>query len=145
MLISMLIHAFNSCVFYAFHACCFPSPFPREGWSIGRLLRKQKRRDRIKTIITNPSINNFRQALRIVSLVTNISTQIVIQLFLFFVQFNVPFCFFPSSFLLSFNREFKIYDATVAKTSLKIASSSFSIYFAIMQLSMLCPRGRTTG
>ena len=27
-------------------------------------------------------------------------------------------------------REFKIYDATVAKTSLKIASSSFSIYFA---------------
>ena len=30
------------------------------------------------------------------------------------------------------NREFKIYDATVAKTSLKIASSSFSINFAIM-------------
>ena len=29
-------------------------------------------------------------------------------------------------------REFKIYDATVAKTSLKIASSSFSIYFVIM-------------
>ena len=28
--------------------------------------------------------------------------------------------------------EFKIYDATVAKTSLKIASSSFPIYFAIM-------------
>ena len=32
------------------------------------------------------------------------------------------------------NREFKIYDATVAKTSLKIASSSFSIYFAIMSV-----------
>ena len=31
-------------------------------------------------------------------------------------------------------REFKIYDATVAKTSLKIASSSFSIYFAIMSV-----------
>ena len=30
------------------------------------------------------------------------------------------------------NREFKIYDATVAKTSLKISSSSFSIHFAIM-------------
>ena len=31
-------------------------------------------------------------------------------------------------------REFKIYDATVAKTSLKIASSIFSIYFAIMSV-----------
>ena len=31
-------------------------------------------------------------------------------------------------------REFKIFDATVAKTSLKIASSSFSIYFAIMSV-----------
>ena len=34
------------------------------------------------------------------------------------------------------NREFKIYDATVAKTSLKIASSSFSIYFAIMSVCL---------
>ena len=33
-------------------------------------------------------------------------------------------------------REFKIYDATVAKTSLKIASSSFSIYFAIMSVCL---------
>ena len=31
-------------------------------------------------------------------------------------------------------REFKIYDATVAKTSLKIASSSFSINFVIMSV-----------
>ena len=31
-------------------------------------------------------------------------------------------------------RKFKIYDATVAKTSIKIASSSFSIYFAIREL-----------
>ena len=31
-------------------------------------------------------------------------------------------------------REFKIYDATVAKTSLKIACSSFSIYFVIMSV-----------
>ena len=30
------------------------------------------------------------------------------------------------------NREFKIYDATVAKTSLKIASSNFSIHYVIM-------------
>ena len=34
------------------------------------------------------------------------------------------------------NREFKIYDATVAKTSFKIASSSFSIYFAIMSVCL---------
>ena len=34
------------------------------------------------------------------------------------------------------NREFKIYDATVAKTSLKIASSSFSIYFAITSVCL---------
>ena len=34
------------------------------------------------------------------------------------------------------NREFKIYDATVAKTSLKIASSSFSIYFPIMSVCL---------
>ena len=33
-------------------------------------------------------------------------------------------------------REFKIYDATVAKTSLKIASSSFSIYFVIMSVCL---------
>ena len=33
-------------------------------------------------------------------------------------------------------REFKIYDATEAKTSLKIASSSFSIYFAIMSVCL---------
>ena len=33
--------------------------------------------------------------------------------------------------LMEHNREFKIYDASVAITSLKIASSSFSIYFAI--------------
>ena len=33
-------------------------------------------------------------------------------------------------------REFKIYDATVAKTSLKIASSSFSIYFAIISVCL---------
>ena len=33
-------------------------------------------------------------------------------------------------------REFKIYEATVAKTSFKIASSSFSIYFAIMSVSL---------
>ena len=33
-------------------------------------------------------------------------------------------------------REFKNYDATVAKTSLKIASSSFSIYFAIMSVCL---------
>ena len=34
------------------------------------------------------------------------------------------------------SREFKIYDATEAKTSLKIASSSFSIYFAIMSVCL---------
>ena len=33
-------------------------------------------------------------------------------------------------------REFKIYDATVAKTSLKIASSRFSISFAIMSVCL---------
>ena len=33
-------------------------------------------------------------------------------------------------------REFKIYDSTVAKTSLKIASSSFSVYFAIMSVCL---------
>ena len=39
-------------------------------------------------------------------------------------------------FLGHYIREFKIYDATVAKTSLKIASSSFSIYFAIMSVCL---------
>ena len=34
------------------------------------------------------------------------------------------------------NREFKIYDVTVAKTSLKIASSSFSIYSVIMSVCL---------
>ena len=33
-------------------------------------------------------------------------------------------------------REFKIYDATVAKTSLKITSSSFSIYSVIMSVCL---------
>ena len=33
-------------------------------------------------------------------------------------------------------REFKIFDATVAKTSFKIASSGFSIYFAIMSVCL---------
>ena len=40
-------------------------------------------------------------------------------------------------------REFKIYDATVAKTSLKIASSSVSIYFVIMFVSPLKASGTT--
>ena len=40
------------------------------------------------------------------------------------------------------NREFKIYDATVAKTSLKIASSSF-FYFA-MSVSLTLKASRTT-
>ena len=31
-------------------------------------------------------------------------------------------------------REFKIYDATVAKTSLKIASSSLSVFFVIISV-----------
>ena len=39
-------------------------------------------------------------------------------------------------FLSSAIREFKIYDATVAKTSLKIARSSFSIYFVIMSVCL---------
>ena len=34
------------------------------------------------------------------------------------------------------NREFKIYDATKAKTSLKIASSSFSIYSVITSVCL---------
>ena len=37
---------------------------------------------------------------------------------------------------LKVSREFKIYDATVAKTSLKIASSIFSIYFATMSVCL---------
>ena len=41
------------------------------------------------------------------------------------------------SLTISFdNRELKIYDATVAKTSLKIRSSSFSIYFPIMSVCL---------
>ena len=36
----------------------------------------------------------------------------------------------------SHNREFKIYDATVAKTSLKIASSSLSIFYIIMSICL---------
>ena len=41
----------------------------------------------------------------------------------------VGFLLLSSLWLLKLpNREFKIYDATVAKTSLKIASSSFSVY-----------------
>ena len=39
-------------------------------------------------------------------------------------------------FLCSNIREFKIYDATVAETSLKIAISSFSIYFASMSVCL---------
>ena len=50
-----------------------------------------------------------------------------------FVEFLLPS---SSRFLKLPNREFKIYDATVAKTSLKIASSSFSIYFAIMSVCL---------
>ena len=42
----------------------------------------------------------------------------------------------PLGSLSKDNREFKIYDATVAKTSLKIVSSSFSIYFAIMSVCL---------
>ena len=50
-----------------------------------------------------------------------------------FVGFLLP----SSSWLFKLPiREFKIYDATVAKTSLKIASSSFSIYFAIMSVCL---------
>ena len=42
------------------------------------------------------------------------------------------------SLTISFdNRELKICDATVAKTSLKIASSSFSIYFPIMSVCLI--------
>ena len=33
-------------------------------------------------------------------------------------------------------REFNIYDATVAKTSLKVSSSRFSIYFAIVSVCL---------
>ena len=47
------------------------------------------------------------------------------------------FLLLSSSWLLKLPfREFKIYDATVAKTSLKIVSSSFSIYFAIMSVCL---------
>ena len=48
------------------------------------------------------------------------------------VYLQVSFSFPLPSWLLKVpNREFEIYDATVAKTSLKIASSSLSIFFAI--------------
>ena len=49
-----------------------------------------------------------------------------------FVEFLLP----SSSWLLKLpnNREFEIYDATVAKTSLKIARSSLSIFFAIISV-----------
>ena len=40
------------------------------------------------------------------------------------------------------NREFKIYDATVAKTSLKIASSSF--FYFVMSVSLTLKASRTT-
>ena len=62
----------------------------------------------------------------------------------FFLACFVLFCFF-FYFIFYFVetlrcvvvvREFKIYDATVAKTSFKIASSSFSIYFAIMSVCL---------
>ena len=39
-----------------------------------------------------------------------------------------------STAALGFTREFKIYDATVAKTSLKIASASLSIFFVIVSI-----------
>ena len=59
--------------------------------------------------------------------------------FVWFENFpRIYHCFSTNSELLVYSsfyiREFKIYDATVAKTSLKIASSSFSIYFAIMSV-----------
>ena len=37
---------------------------------------------------------------------------------------------------LSINREFKIYDATVAKTSLKISSLSLSIFLVIREFKI---------
>ena len=43
-------------------------------------------------------------------------------------------CVFLSTLALEKIREFKIYDATVAKTSHKIASSSLSIVFAIISV-----------
>ena len=54
-------------------------------------------------------------------------------------EFNSPrniFSFNVAAGLLfsSTNREFKIYDATVAKTSLKIASSGLSIFFVIISV-----------
>ena len=61
----------------------------------------------------------------------------------FFLACFVLFCFFYFIFYFVETlrcvvvvREFKIYDATVAKTSFKIASSSFSIYFAIMSVCL---------
>ena len=47
----------------------------------------------------------------------------------------VGFLLLSSSGLLKLpNREFKIYDVTVTKTSLKIASSSLSIFFVIISV-----------
>ena len=43
--------------------------------------------------------------------------------------------FFPAAMIIVI-REFKIYDATVAKTSLKIASSSLSIFFVIISVCL---------
>ena len=52
-------------------------------------------------------------------------------------QQNESFCVSREKLLITVDiREFKIYDETVAKTSLKIASSSFSIYFAIMSVCL---------
>ena len=42
------------------------------------------------------------------------------------------------------NGEFKIYDATVAKTSLKIASSSLSIFLVLMSICLLATDVSTT-
>ena len=49
-----------------------------------------------------------------------------------FLKFHVSFC----RIHLLVIREFKTYNATVAKTSLKIASSSFSIDFTIMSVCL---------
>ena len=50
------------------------------------------------------------------------------------VVFYPSSCVFLSTLALEKVREFKIYDAMVAKTSLKIASSSLSIFFAIISV-----------
>ena len=43
--------------------------------------------------------------------------------------------FFPAAMIIAI-REFKIYNATVAKTSLKMASSSLSIFFVIISVCL---------